>query len=90
MRWCGWLIWAMAGGAFAATYSPPATTNDLNNPHKGFILWGTDFAAGAPANYYGATIFHIYMPWREIEVADEVFDWGRFEINHLLPILAVY
>lgn len=65
-------------------------TNDLNNPHKGFMLWGTDFAAGAPANHYGATIFHVYAPWREIETADQVFDWGRFETNHLLPILATY
>lgn len=74
--------------ACAGTIEPAATTHDLNNPHKGFMLWGTDYAAGAPENHYGATIYHIYAPWREIETADQVFDWGRFETNHLLPILA--
>lgn len=69
------------------TYSPAQTTNDYNNPHKGFMLWGTDYAGGAPANYYGATIYHVYVPWREIETSDQAFDWGRFETNHLLPIL---
>ncbi|HMP75149.1 MAG TPA: DUF4832 domain-containing protein [Kiritimatiellia bacterium] len=82
------LTLAVACGAEAATFSPAPTTNDLNNPHKGFMLWGTDFADGAPVNHYGATIYHIYVPWREIETADQVFDWGRFETNHLLPILA--
>lgn len=84
------LFLAGATCAAAASFSPAPTTNDLNNPHKGFMLWGTDFAAGAPNNFYGATLFHIYVPWREIETADEVFEWGRFETNHLLPILAVY
>lgn len=82
------VVLVLARCAAAATYSPAPTTNDLNNPHKGFMLWGTDYAAGSPPNYYGATIYHIYMPWREIETADQVFDWGRFETNHLLPILA--
>ena len=82
------LLFALAHGIDAATFSPAQTTNDLNNPHKGFILWGTDYVAGAPPNYYGATIFHVYLPWREVEPADQVFDWGRFETNHLLPILA--
>lgn len=70
-----------------ASYSPAPTANDYNNPHKGFMLWGTDYADGAPNNYYGATIYHIYVPWREIETSDQVFEWGRFETNHLLPIL---
>jgi len=86
-----WLPWVLGGcligSVEAASFSPAPTTNDLNNPHKGFMLWGTDYADGAPNNYYGATIYHIYMPWREVEVADQVFDWGRFETNHLLPIL---
>ncbi len=80
-----WLTAAIP--AHAGSYEPAPTTNDLNNPHKGFMLWGTDYADGAPLNYYGATIYHVYMPWREIETADQVFDWGRFETNHLLPIL---
>ncbi len=73
--------------AAAGTAFPAMTTNDLNNPHKGFMLWGTDYADGAPNNHYGATIYHVYMPWREVEAADQVFDWGRFETNHLIPIL---
>ncbi len=82
------LLWlGIACSARAATYSPAPTTNDLNNPHKGFMLWGTDYADGAPNNFYGATIYHIYVPWREIETSDQVFEWGRFETNHLLPIL---
>lgn len=84
------LLAAFVHASFAASYSPPRTTNDLNNPHKGFMLWGTSFAADAPSNYYGATIYHIYVPWREVEIADQVFDWGRFETNRLLPILAAY
>lgn len=81
------LTLGLAWSARAATFSPAPTTNDLNNPHKGFMLWGTDYAAGAPDNHYGATIYHIYVPWREIETSDQVFEWGRFETNHLLPIL---
>jgi len=77
----------LAFSGLAGTYSPAPTTNDFNNPHKGFMLWGTDYADGAPLNYYGATIYHVYMPWREVEVSDQVFDWGRFETNHLIPIL---
>jgi len=73
---------------WAASFSPAIVTNDLNNPHKGFMLWGTDYQDGASPNYYGSTIYHIYMPWREIETADQVFDWGSFETNHLLPILS--
>lgn len=90
MKRCPWwvLLLACVSGVEAATFSPAITTNDLNNPHKGFMLWGTDYADGAPNNFYGATIYHVYAPWREIETADQVFDWGRFETNHLLPILA--
>ena len=77
-----------AGQAKAATVRPARTTNDLDNPHKGFMLWGTDYALGPPDNFYGATLYHVYAPWREIETSDQVFDWGRFETNHLLPILA--
>ena len=80
----------LACSVMAGSYAPTATTNDFNNPHKGFMLWGTDYAAGAPVNHYGATIYHIYVPWREIETADQVFDWGRFETNHLRPILTVH
>ncbi len=87
------ILIALAGGLlcasslWASSLSPAIVTNDLNNPHKGFMLWGTDYADGPSPNYYGATIYHIYMPWREVETADQVFDWGQFETNHLLPIL---
>ncbi len=89
-------ILALAGfmlvtsASFAGNIHPAQTTNDLNNPHKGFMLWGTDYQDGAPNNYYGSTLFHIYVPWREIETADQVFDWNGFEASHLLPILNDY
>ncbi|MEP3481427.1 MAG: DUF4832 domain-containing protein [Fuerstiella sp.] len=69
---------------------PVQTTLDLNNPHKGFMLWGTDFVAGASGNFHGSTIFHVYVPWREIETSNQNFEWDRFEANHLLPILNKY
>ncbi|MCC6972105.1 MAG: DUF4832 domain-containing protein, partial [Phycisphaerales bacterium] len=74
----------------AAEVFPAATTNDLNNPHKGFMLWGTDYADGAPNNFHGASVFHVYVPWREVETADQAFAWAQFEANHLTPILADY
>ena len=84
-------VWTVAGvisiSARAGSFAPAPTALDYNNPHKGFMLWGTDYADGAPVNHYGATIYHVYMPWREIETADQVFDWGRFETNHLIPVL---
>ena len=73
--------------ALAGTISPARTTNDLDNPHKGFMLWGTDYPAGAPLNHYGSTVFHVYVPWREIETADNVFDWAGFDTRHLQPVL---
>jgi hypothetical protein len=73
--------------ATAGSFSPAKTANDINNPHKGFMLWGTDYSDGPADNYYGATIYHIYMPWREIETSDQVFDWVGFENHHLRPIL---
>ncbi|MBN1676711.1 MAG: DUF4832 domain-containing protein [Kiritimatiellae bacterium] len=74
----------------AGTASPAKTSADLNNPHKGFMLWGTDYADGAPDNFYGSTVFHVYMPWREVETADQQFAWAAFESNHLQPILNDY
>ena len=86
----GCLLASSLSVARAADVYPAATTNDLNNPHKGFMLWGTDYAAGAPNNYHGASIFHVYVPWREVETADQAFAWTQFEANHLAPILADY
>ena len=79
-----------AGVVHAASVQPPELAGDVANPHRGFMLWGTDFADGAAANYYGARIFHIYVPWREVETAPGVFAWAQMEANHLQPILAVY
>ena len=69
---------------------PAMLTNDLNNPHKGFLLWGTDYALGAPDNFHGATMFHVYLPWREVETADQQFAWADFEARHLAPITSDY
>ena len=76
--------------AFAGSISPARTASDLDNPHKGFMLWATDYSDGAPDNYYGSTLFHVYVPWREIESADQVFDWSGFETRHLQPVLDDY
>lgn len=86
-RYGSLVLAAIALQASAAEIRPATTQSDLNNPHKGFILWGTDYAAGAPDNFYGSTVYHVYIPWREVETADQVFAWGRFETNHLKPIL---
>ena len=77
----------LAVDGLGGTISPAKTADDLNNPNKGFMLWGTDYADGPADNFHGSTMYHIYMPWREIEVSDQVFDWGAFETNHLIPIL---
>ncbi len=90
-RTSAWLLLGLALAIPEATggmVEPASAQQDLNNPHKGFMLWGTDYVDGPPVNHYGATIYHVYMPWRDVETADQVFDWGRFETNHLLPILA--
>lgn len=87
----------LAAGAFAPVSAmagdlrPAQSNDDLPNPHRGFLLWGTTVTAdgGLPENHYGASIYQIYMPWREIETADEQFDWDGFERRHLAPILAV-
>ena len=80
----------LAFAAHAATYAPTPTEDDLNNPHKGFMLWGTTWGPGdEEGNYYGASVYHIYVPWREVETADQTFAWAAFETNHFAPILAV-
>ncbi|UXI70066.1 DUF4832 domain-containing protein [Tahibacter amnicola] len=73
--------------AMATQYTPPVTQDDLDNPHKGFMLWGTTWSQGGAENHYGASIYHVYVPWRELETADQVFDWAGFEQRHLQPIL---
>lgn len=93
-RWRIWLVplaLAWTGALCAAVYAPPRSTDDLVNPHKGWMLWGTTFAIdGGVDNFHGARIFHVYAPWRELEISDQVFDWSGFEQHHLAPISAVY
>ncbi|AVP99232.1 hypothetical protein C7S18_19605 [Ahniella affigens] len=80
-----------ANVAGSAVFLPPRTSDDVSNPHKGFMLWGTTFAAdGGTDNFYGTRIFHVYVPWREVEPFDQSFDWSGFEQRHLAPIQAVY
>ncbi|MBN1669556.1 MAG: DUF4832 domain-containing protein [Kiritimatiellae bacterium] len=89
-RFSAMLAVLLEAAAHAGSVSPAKTADDLNNPHKGFMLWASTYAAGEPDNYYGATIFHVYVPWREVETADQVFDWTTFETNHIVPILNDY
>lgn len=74
--------------ATAVEFTPAASSDDIDNPHKGYMLWGTTWSQGGADNYYGASIYHVYVPWRELETADQVFDWSGFEQRHLQPILA--
>lgn len=82
-------IGMIAAPVTAGSLLPAVSNDNLDNPHRGFMLWGTTVAAdeGMPANYHGASIYHIYLPWREVETADQRFDWAAFERNHLQPIL---
>lgn len=79
----------LASPAHSGELRPAQSNDDLNNPHRGFMLWGTTVGAegGMPDNWYGASIYQIYAPWREIETADEQYDWDGFEKRHLKPIL---
>ena len=79
------------GPLAARDYLPARSSDDLINPHKGWMLWGTTFAQdGGVDNFHGARIFHIYVPWRELETADQVFDFDGFESRHLDPISQIY
>lgn len=60
---------------------------DFGNPHQGFMLWATGSFDPAD-NHYGSHLYHLYLPWREIETSDEQYDWNAFEARHLEPILA--
>lgn len=85
------LLCALAPVAWATSFTPARSSDDLRNPHKGYMHWGTTFAAdGGVDDHYGSRIFHVYAPWREIETADQVFDWAGFEQRHLTPISNAY
>ncbi|MCB1581692.1 MAG: DUF4832 domain-containing protein [Marinicella sp.] len=67
----------------------PAPSNEvLNNPHRGFMLWGSNVLAdgGLPDNFHGASIYHVYLPWRMVESSDQVFEWDLIEQTYLEPI----
>jgi hypothetical protein len=88
---CVFLLSLLPIAATAVEFLPARTADNLVNPHKGYMLWGTTFAAdGGLDNFYGSRIFHIYVPWREVETSDQIFDWAGFEQRHLTPITAVY
>ncbi|MBX3724506.1 MAG: DUF4832 domain-containing protein [Xanthomonadales bacterium] len=74
----------LSGASLAAEFRPGRTEELLANPHVGFMLWGTTTGA---SNHYGASIRHVYVPWREIETSDQVFDWDGFEQRRLQPFL---
>ena len=78
----------------------PARTDDvLNNPHQGFMHWGTNSYQSKPEDpatftylpddpfNLGIRLYHVYVPWREIEPNDQDFRWDAFEQRRLLPIL---
>ncbi|WMJ70825.1 DUF4832 domain-containing protein [Stenotrophomonas sp. 24(2023)] len=75
--------------AHAGSISPAVSNQQFDNPHRGFMLWGSSYAAnGGVDNFHGAHIYHVYLPWRVIETADQVFDWQAVETHYLQPILA--
>ncbi|QNH14880.1 DUF4832 domain-containing protein [Xanthomonas sp. SI] len=77
-----------AACAHAGTLSPAVSTQEFDNPHRGFMLWGSSYAAdGGVDNFHGAHIYHVYLPWRMIETSDQVFDWQAIETHYLQPIL---
>jgi len=71
--------------ATAAEFTPSRSDELHPNPHIGFMLWGTTTGS---SNHYGARIYHVYVPWREIETSDQVFDWASFEQRRLQPLIA--
>ena len=74
----------LLGRAEAFEFSPARTDEIHPNPHIGFMLWGT---TPGSANHYGARIHHVYVPWREVETSDQVFDWAGFEQRRLQPLI---
>ncbi len=84
-----WLGVLLAGACQAVIFTPPVSDEALPNPHRGFMLWGSSVLAdgGLPDNHHNATLYHIYLPWRMLETADQVFDWNAVEQTYLQPIL---
>jgi len=76
------LILSMSS-SYAEIFNPTPSNDVLNNPHRGYMLWGSNVLSdeGLPDNFNGANIYHVYVPWRMIETADQVFDWSDVEQN---------
>ncbi len=75
--------------SLAEVFTPQPSDDVLDNPHRGFMLWGSSVLAdgGLPDNHHGANIYHVYLPWRMIETADQVFAWSQIEQTYINPIL---
>ncbi|MGJ8663004.1 MAG: DUF4832 domain-containing protein [Marinicella sp.] len=75
--------------AGAAVFNPAPTQDVLDNPHRGFMLWGSNVLAdgGLPDNLHEANIYHAYLPWRMVETADQVFAWAEVEQTYITPII---
>jgi hypothetical protein len=74
--------------SMAADFNPVASDDVLSNPHRGFMLWGSNVLSdgGLPDNYHGAEIYHVYLPWRLAESSDQVFEWDYVEQTFINPI----
>lgn len=85
------LLLCPVNDGLARDFTPARSSDDLVNPHKGWMLWGTTFSQdGGVDNFHDARIFHVYAPWRELESSDQVFDFDGFETRHLAPISQMY
>ncbi len=73
----------------AEVFNPTPSNDVLDNPHRGYMLWGSNVLSdeGLPDNFHGANIYHVYVPWRMVETADQVFDWSGVEQTYITPIL---
>ncbi len=83
------LLWLSLALGQAETFNPTPSDEVLDNPHRGYMLWGSNVLAdgGLPDNFHGANIYHVYLPWRMIETADQVFDWPGVEQTYIMPII---
>lgn len=82
------LFLIISGIVHATTVTFNPSTNNPNNPHRGFMLWGSHVGIDntLPDNFYDTNIYHVYLPWRLIEPTDNNFRWDLIETNYLAPI----
>jgi len=76
----------------SATFTPGSTGDVLDNPHRGYMLWGSSVLAdgGLPDNHHQANMYHVYLPWRMVETTDQIFDWQTVEQTYLDPIISAH